>query len=51
MSEALFQDWGVHVYTENHGYERLPIHEVDRRIQFVSNTSLPFLTVGAENGF
>jgi proteasome lid subunit RPN8/RPN11 len=51
MSEALFQDWGVHVYTENHEYERLPNHEVDRRIQFVSNASLPFLTVGGENGF
>lgn len=51
MSEAPFHYWGVHVYTHNRGYVRLTEQEVDHRIQFVSSASLPFLTVGDENGF
>jgi hypothetical protein len=51
MSSAPVQRWGVHVFTENQGYARLSAAEVEHRIQVVPDAHVPFITVGAEDGY
>lgn len=51
MSGVPIQRWGVHVFMENQGFVRLGIREVERRIQIVPGTNVPFITVGVEDGF
>jgi hypothetical protein len=51
LSAAPLQKWGVHVFNENRGYERLSAPAANRRLQVVPNLHASVITVGDKDGF
>jgi hypothetical protein len=51
LSAAPLQSWGVHVFMEQQGWQRLSVSEAQSRLQLVPGKRASVITVGGEDGF